>query len=181
MECPVRDVDKACACKAGHELHAPIQKRTRIATKRCSPDILQLAGQTRQIPVAGSLDVNRTNTFINLKAKRRNIMPRGDRTGPNGLGSRTGRGAGYCSGNNEPGYTTAGGRGGAGGLGGRRGGGRGLGLGRGLNRGAGLGLRQRFGGAPEEIPPTQKEDLSRKAQELEAQIAEIKNQLNQQS
>jgi hypothetical protein len=51
----------------------------------------------------------------------------------------------------------------------------------GLGQGVGQGLRQRFGGAPEEIPPTQKEDLSRKAQELEAQIAEIKNQLNQQS
>lgn len=105
-------------------------------------------------------------------------MPRGDRTGPNGLGSRTGRGAGYCSGNNEPGYTTAGGRGG---LGGRRGGGRGLGLGRGLNRGTGLGLRQRFGGAPANVAPAQNEALSRKAQELEEQIAEIKNQLNQQS
>jgi len=31
-------------------------------------------------------------------------MPGGDRTGPRGMGSGTGRGAGYCSGNEEPGY-----------------------------------------------------------------------------
>jgi len=32
-------------------------------------------------------------------------MPGGDRTGPWGLGPRTGRGAGYCTGYNIPGYT----------------------------------------------------------------------------
>ncbi len=31
-------------------------------------------------------------------------MPFGDRTGPQGLGPRTGRGAGYCSGFSGPGY-----------------------------------------------------------------------------
>lgn len=31
-------------------------------------------------------------------------MPGGDRTGPLGEGPRTGRGAGYCAGNDEPGY-----------------------------------------------------------------------------
>jgi len=31
-------------------------------------------------------------------------MPFGDRTGPQGLGPRTGRGAGYCGGFSEPGY-----------------------------------------------------------------------------
>jgi hypothetical protein len=50
-----------------------------------------------------------------------------------------------------------------------------------MGQGMGQGRQQRLGGAPGEIPPAQKEDLSRKAQELEAQIAEIKNQLNQQS
>lgn len=34
------------------------------------------------------------------------IMPNGDRTGPNGQGERTGRGAGYCAGNNKPGNTS---------------------------------------------------------------------------
>jgi len=31
-------------------------------------------------------------------------MPAGDRTGPEGMGPRTGRGAGYCSGYDTPGY-----------------------------------------------------------------------------
>ena len=31
-------------------------------------------------------------------------MPGGDRTGPNGEGPMTGRGAGYCAGNNMGGY-----------------------------------------------------------------------------
>ncbi|HQO08767.1 MAG TPA: DUF5320 domain-containing protein [Clostridiales bacterium] len=38
-------------------------------------------------------------------------MPRGDRTGPEGTGSMTGRGLGYCAGYNEPGYTAGRGRG----------------------------------------------------------------------
>ena len=38
-------------------------------------------------------------------------MPGGDRTGPRGLGSRTGRGFGYCAGYSVPGYmNTYGGR-----------------------------------------------------------------------
>ena len=32
-------------------------------------------------------------------------MPGGDGRGPNGLGARTGRGLGYCSGYDTPGYT----------------------------------------------------------------------------
>ncbi|MFX0014056.1 MAG: DUF5320 domain-containing protein [Promethearchaeota archaeon] len=32
-------------------------------------------------------------------------MPRGDRTGPWGFGSMTGRGLGYCAGYSTPGYT----------------------------------------------------------------------------
>ena len=31
-------------------------------------------------------------------------MPRGDGTGPGGMGPMTGRGAGYCAGNTAPGY-----------------------------------------------------------------------------
>ncbi len=55
-------------------------------------------------------------------------MPGGDRTGPRGMGSMTGRGAGYCAGYNVPGYTNpVSGRGfwGAGRGGGFGGGGRG--------------------------------------------------------
>ncbi|UCE14394.1 MAG: DUF5320 domain-containing protein [Candidatus Heimdallarchaeota archaeon] len=55
-------------------------------------------------------------------------MPRGDRTGPWGWGSRTGRGLGYCSGYSTPGYT------------------KGLGMGMGWGRGWGHGWR-RGGGA----------------------------------
>jgi hypothetical protein len=32
-------------------------------------------------------------------------MPRGDGTGPAGMGPMTGWGAGYCAGNNAPGFT----------------------------------------------------------------------------
>jgi len=35
-------------------------------------------------------------------------MPGGDRTGPMGMGSMTGRGMGYCSGFQAPGFTNAG-------------------------------------------------------------------------
>jgi len=38
-------------------------------------------------------------------------MPGGDRTGPRGLGSRTGRGMGYCAGYSTPGYMNVPGRG----------------------------------------------------------------------
>jgi len=37
-------------------------------------------------------------------------MPAGDGTGPDGKGSRTGRGLGYCAGYNTPGYTKGPGR-----------------------------------------------------------------------
>ena len=35
-------------------------------------------------------------------------MPAGNRTGPQGMGPRTGRGAGYCTGNNQPGFASRG-------------------------------------------------------------------------
>ncbi|MFX1454113.1 MAG: DUF5320 domain-containing protein [Promethearchaeota archaeon] len=40
-------------------------------------------------------------------------MPSGDRTGPRGLGSMTGRSLGYCAGYDTPGYTRGPGMGGA--------------------------------------------------------------------
>ena len=57
-------------------------------------------------------------------------MPAGDRTGPRGMGSRTGRGAGYCAGYGAPGFTN-------------RVGGRGFGAGMGMGRG---GWNRGFGG-----------------------------------
>ena len=67
-------------------------------------------------------------------------MPAGDRTGPLGEGSMTGRGEGFCGGATEDDFVKAAGRGGFGmGRGGRRmrgrGGGRGFGQGRGRGRG----------------------------------------------
>jgi hypothetical protein len=60
-------------------------------------------------------------------------MPGGDRSGPIGAGPRTGRGLGYCSGYEQPGWTR-------GGASGRAGFGRGgFGFGRGRCRGWGLG------------------------------------------
>ena len=69
-------------------------------------------------------------------------MPRGDRTGPEGKGPRTGRGAGDCSGNEDPNIANEGSRRGFGfgfGFGGGRGlGGRGQGRGQGRGRGRGF-------------------------------------------
>ena len=62
-------------------------------------------------------------------------MPSGDRTGPMGQGSGTGRAAGYCYGFDSPGFTK--------GFGGRMGNGFGCGRGRGGGRGRGWG--QNFG------------------------------------
>ncbi|MFO7657227.1 MAG: DUF5320 domain-containing protein [Bacteroidales bacterium] len=71
-------------------------------------------------------------------------MPSGDRTGPMGQGSRTGRALGLCTGNDSPGYTKEFGGGMGRGLGnGRRAGmgrGQGMGKGRGMGRGRSFGL-----------------------------------------
>lgn len=56
-------------------------------------------------------------------------MPRGNRTGPMGAGPRTGRGFGYCSGYDAPGFATPA---------------PGFGMGWGRGRGGGFGWRNRF-------------------------------------
>jgi hypothetical protein len=69
-------------------------------------------------------------------------MPAGNRTGPWGLGPRTGRGLGYCSGYRAPGFVFPGA-----GLGFGRGLGMGSGFGRGMGRGRGRGFgHPQFGG-----------------------------------
>ena len=82
-------------------------------------------------------------------------MPRGDGTGPAGMGPMTGRGAGYCAGYPAPGYMNPlPGRGL--GLGFRGGWGRGAGFGRGLGLGfrGGRGWGAGYGGAyPAYAPP----------------------------
>jgi hypothetical protein len=105
-------------------------------------------------------------------------MPGGDRTGPSGMGPRTGRGLGYCTGNVPPG--------GAGfGFGGgwwRRGGGFGRGGGRGWrNRNfAGVGWEWRYP-VPPIMPEMAKEDeiswLESQAKGLEAALQQVQKQL----
>ncbi len=84
-------------------------------------------------------------------------MPRGDGTGPVGMGPMTGRGAGYCAGYAMPGYANpVGGRGFFGWGRGGRGFGAGPGGGRGWRnrfRATGLTGRQRAGFAPPMAPP----------------------------
>ena len=68
-------------------------------------------------------------------------MPRGDGTGPGGLGPMTGRAAGYCAGYSVPGFMNpSGGRLGLGF-------GYGRGLGRGYGRGFGRGMGRGYGRA----------------------------------
>ena len=69
-------------------------------------------------------------------------MPRGDGTGPAGVGSKTGRAMGICAGFKVPGYANPGGERGCGiGLGRGRRIGRGLGRGFGWGFGCGRGFR----------------------------------------
>ena len=72
-------------------------------------------------------------------------MPRGDRTGPAGMGPMTGGARGYCAGYNAPGYMNpVGGRG----LGLSRGRGLGRGFGRGFGRGWAYADPQYYGYPP---------------------------------
>ena len=64
-------------------------------------------------------------------------MPRGDGTGPGGMGPMTGRAAGYCAGYGVPGFANP--------VGGR---GLGMGWGRGGGRGMGMGWRRGWGRGP---------------------------------
>ena len=66
-------------------------------------------------------------------------MPRGDRTGPGGLGPRTGRAAGYCAGYPVPGFMNS-----IPGFG--------RGYGRGYGRGFGRRWGRRWGGYPPQYP-----------------------------
>jgi hypothetical protein len=69
--------------------------------------------------------------------KEKETMPRGDGTGPMGMGPMSGRAAGFCAGYDVPGYMNP--------IFGR-GFGRGLGWGRGRGFGAGMGFRRGWGG-----------------------------------
>lgn len=107
-------------------------------------------------------------------------MPRGDGTGPEGLGSQTGRAAGYCAGYEAPGYVdnVPAGRG-------RRGLGRGPGRGRGRGRGfgRGRGYARRAGVAPvnnnAQARESEEEYLKREKEALKDELNAIENKLEQ--
>jgi hypothetical protein len=82
-----------------------------------------------------------------------------------GQGPRTGRGAGYCGPNDQPGFTTAGGRGG---FGFGRGRGGGFGFGRGFGRGWGRGFGFFSQGSDAEA-----DRLRAQVEELEARLARL--------
>ncbi|HOX16036.1 MAG TPA: DUF5320 domain-containing protein [Smithellaceae bacterium] len=116
-------------------------------------------------------------------------MPRGNATGPMGMGPMTGRKAGYCAGNNMPGYLNN-----AGGLNFGMGFGRGAGFGRRGGRGGGLGFRNRFvakslatfGGifaAPysdsDQGPDIEKRFLNNRVEMLQTELDAIKKRLDE--
>jgi hypothetical protein len=97
-------------------------------------------------------------------------MPGGDRTGPQGAGQRTGRGGGYCSGYNQPGFANQGSwfRGW-------------FGFGRGGGR---YGWRHRFlaTGVPgwaATIPEQETADLRAQAERLKAQLVSIQKRIEE--
>lgn len=106
-------------------------------------------------------------------------MPGGNRTGPDGLGPRTGRRFGFCSGYDSPGFTKGVPRGGAG---------TGRGYGRGFGRGFGRQVRPRgFGRGPDpyvqEQEPTalskeeQRNMLKDELDQIRSEKAEIEKRL----
>lgn len=96
-------------------------------------------------------------------------MPAGDRTGPEGMGSMTGRGAGICAANNTSGY--------AGNVGFGRGCGRGFGRGMGGGRGRGQGFGFRSATPAPLTNEQQKESLNAQAAGLELQLKTIQEQI----
>jgi hypothetical protein len=110
-------------------------------------------------------------------------MPRGDRSGPMGMGPRTGRGAGYCSGSGMPGFANPGyGRGFGGGIGFRGAGFSGGGRGR-RNRFYATGRPgwMDFGGYPVAYqgagPDVEKQALKNQAEALQSELDLIKKRL----
>ena len=104
-------------------------------------------------------------------------MPRGDRAGPMGMGSMTGRGAGYCNGFAVPGYASSVGF--AGGYGCGFGRGRGN---RNMFRATGMPGWVRYGYTAYTDPNTAASDektfLSSQAEFLENQLQQVKKRLS---
>ena len=108
-------------------------------------------------------------------------MPRGNRTGPTGMGAMTGRGAGYCAGFMTPGYMNpqaGGGRGRGCGLGRGRGGG-GRGMGGGFGRGMGVGFGRGAAAAAALAPEQERTVLRNQLAGLEQTVAELRQRLSE--
>ena len=107
-------------------------------------------------------------------------MPRGDGTGPAGMGPMTGRAAGFCAGYQVPGFMNPyGGR-----LGGGFGRGRGFGMGRGMGRGFRMGWGVPYGVNPYEANqygsvPYPSYTPEQEMQDLQGQAKVIGDQLEQ--
>lgn len=103
-------------------------------------------------------------------------MPNRNGTGPAGMGSMTGRGMGYCSGYDTPGFANrGGGYGGGYGMGFRQGRGRGGGFGRGYGMGIGG-----FGGYAAPVNPvSEKEYLQNALAAAENETKAMKERLEQ--
>ncbi len=109
-------------------------------------------------------------------------MPRGDRTGPDGMGPMTGQTAGFCAGYGAPGYLSPlGGRG----LGYGRGLGRGYaagfaGYGRGFAWGYGRGWNRSYVYAPPIpiAPEAERTSLEREAAYMEEELKAIRKRLD---
>jgi len=87
-------------------------------------------------------------------------MPQGDRTGPNGQGPMTGRGRGFCSGFNAPGFVNSG-------------------FGRGFGRGRCFGFRQSFV-QPQVITEAQESEfLKQELEQINVEKAEIEARLKE--
>ncbi len=107
-------------------------------------------------------------------------MPRGDGTGPMGMGPLSGRGAGFCAGYSVPGYAHPVPGRGAWGVG------RGMGFGRGLGLGfrGGRGRGAWWGGVPYAAPmaaaptaPQEREVLQGQVESLESALANLRQRL----
>lgn len=96
-------------------------------------------------------------------------MPRGDGTGPRGLGSMTGRAAGYCAGYSAPGFANP--------YGGRMG--TGFGYGRGYGRGFGRGYRPGYvNQVPYCNPPVYGSSYNQPYAEPKQEIGALNNEAN---
>ncbi|HOE00305.1 MAG TPA: DUF5320 domain-containing protein [Kiritimatiellia bacterium] len=102
-------------------------------------------------------------------------MPRGDRTGPQGAGPMTGRGAGYCAGFATPGFA----RGGRGGWGAGRGYGMGRGMGRGFGRGFGRGRGWPWAAPEMPAPATELATLQQQAKQLQQDLELIQSRIKE--